>query len=76
MEGLLSKRDVIKLVGVSAVTLWHWMREGRFPGAVRLQKGKFGRVAWYASEVQEWIENRERVTYKKSKDKTKRVKKG
>lgn len=65
MEKLLNKKTVIQLVGVSAVTLYQWMKAGKFPRAVRLQENdKYGKCAWFESEISEWIENRKRVRYK------------
>ena len=65
MDKLLSKSAVKELVGVSSVTLYQWMKAGKFPRAIRLQSHKRqGKIAWFASEVQQWMEERERVRYK------------
>jgi predicted DNA-binding transcriptional regulator AlpA len=50
-ERLLSKADVITITGKSFVTLWTWMREGKFPRA----RVVGGRPAWLASEVNAWL---------------------
>ena len=34
IKKMLTKQDVLDLVGVSAVTLWSWIRQGIFPPAV------------------------------------------
>ena len=51
---LPSKYEVIDRVGVTYVTLWKWMREGKFPRSRELH----GKSAWIASEVEEWIQAR------------------
>ena len=62
MNRLLSKLEVIQLIGVSAPTLWQWMREGKFPRSVRLQPNdKYGKCAWHQEEIEEWIKNRPRT---------------
>jgi len=50
-ERLLNKAEVITIVGVSYVTLWGWMRHGKFPAA-RTANGK---PVWLASEVASWV---------------------
>ena len=68
MEKLLSKLEVQKIVGVSAVTLWEWQRRGQFPLARRLQpNSQYGKCAWLESEIEEWIKSREPITYKEPK---------
>ena len=62
MNKLLSKLEVMQLVGVSAPTLWQWMRAGRFPRSVRLQSNdRYGKCARHEEEVAEWIANRPRT---------------
>ena len=48
---LLSKHEVLDLVGKSYPTLWAWMVAGRFPKPVVV--GNENR--WFASEVAEWV---------------------
>jgi predicted DNA-binding transcriptional regulator AlpA len=48
---LLDRHEVCAIVGVSYVTLWNWMREGRFPRS-RVAGGK---VKWLESEINDWV---------------------
>jgi predicted DNA-binding transcriptional regulator AlpA len=48
---LLSKLEVIDRVGASYPTLWHWMRQGKFPRSRALG----GKTVWIASEVEGWM---------------------
>lgn len=34
----IRRREVLRRVGVSHVTIWTWEREGRFPKAIRLNE--------------------------------------
>jgi predicted DNA-binding transcriptional regulator AlpA len=61
---LLSRTQVLDLIGVTYVTLYTWMRSDQFPLAVMLgpPEGKRSKIAWHASEVYAWIESRPRRT--------------
>ena len=48
---LLSKREVLDITGVSYVSLWTWMREGRFPRA----RTVVGRSMWVSTEIESWL---------------------
>jgi predicted DNA-binding transcriptional regulator AlpA len=50
---LLSRAEVIELIGVSGVTLWSWQRQGRFPRSRDLN----GKAVWLASEVERFLAN-------------------
>ena len=50
-ERLLNKSEVITITGKSFVTLWDWMRRGKFPRA----RDANGHPVWLASEVNEWV---------------------
>jgi len=54
---LLSKREVLKLTGVSYPTIWKWMQQGNFPRSRLLGEpgSKTARVCWYAHEVEAWL---------------------
>jgi|APSaa5957512535_1039671.scaffolds.fasta_scaffold216474_1 prophage regulatory protein len=54
---VLSSFEVVKMTGLSRVTLWRYEREEKFPKRVNLSDH---RVGWVESEVEEWIENRPR----------------
>jgi predicted DNA-binding transcriptional regulator AlpA len=53
---LLSKREILAITGVSAPTIWAWMRDSdlNFPRS-RIVGGK---TFWIESEVVAWIESR------------------
>lgn len=49
---LLSKAELIeRLGGITFVTVWKWMREGRFPASRSLG----GKSVWIEAEVEAWI---------------------
>ena len=50
-ERLLNKSEIITITGKSFVTLWEWMRSGRFPRA----RDAHGRPAWLKSEIDAWM---------------------
>jgi prophage regulatory protein len=53
-DRLLNKRQVLERVGVSYVTIWKWMSDGKFP-----QRRLVGRrIFWLESEIAAWISNR------------------
>ena len=55
---LLTKGEVLELIGVSYPALWAWIRDGKFPPGRSVGYGKRGHVAWVESEVQAWIASR------------------
>jgi predicted DNA-binding transcriptional regulator AlpA len=59
---LLTKRDVLALIGVSYSTLFAWMRSGRFPLPLVLGPpgSRSSKIAWSTAEVRDWIANRPR----------------
>ena len=48
---LLSKREVLAIVGVSYPTVWSWMRRGTFPRS-RVVGGK---SMWVSTEIESWM---------------------
>jgi predicted DNA-binding transcriptional regulator AlpA len=50
---LLDTPDVCALVGKSRVTLWRWVRDGRFPTPDKVLPG--GRKTWFRATVQNWM---------------------
>jgi predicted DNA-binding transcriptional regulator AlpA len=66
-EKILTRPEVVERVGVSYVTLWTWMQEGKFPLSRGLG-GNRGKIGWLESEISEWIRSRPVRQYgKKSK---------
>jgi predicted DNA-binding transcriptional regulator AlpA len=48
---LLTKREILDLTGVSFVTIWTWMRAGKFPRSREVG----GRSMWFSTEVENWL---------------------
>jgi predicted DNA-binding transcriptional regulator AlpA len=59
-DRLLTKEEVIARVRMSYSIIWGMMVAGRFPRSV--YHGK--RNAWYASEIDAWLDQRVRVKLK------------
>ena len=49
--GKMTSRDVRKLVPISDVTLWRWVRDGIFPQPEKIN----GRKYWSQDAVAEWM---------------------
>jgi predicted DNA-binding transcriptional regulator AlpA len=56
LDRLLSKAEVLRLVGFSYATVWAWMRAGRFPRSVVVGTGPAAKVAWRESEIRAWLD--------------------
>jgi predicted DNA-binding transcriptional regulator AlpA len=56
---LLSKKQVLDLLGVTHVTLWDWVRKGHFPAGVVLgpEGGHRTTMRWIDTEVYHAIAN-------------------
>ena len=54
---LLTIDDVLKIVSISRVTLYVWMRENGFPKPIKVSGQS---VRWYQHEVMEWVASRPR----------------
>ena len=50
---LLSKREVLERVGLTYVTLWKWMQQGKFPRSREVG----GKIARLEGEIDTWIED-------------------
>ena len=59
---LLTKAEVLALLGVTYTTVFTWMREGQFPLSIELGPpgGRSTKIAWLADEVYAWIASRPR----------------
>ena len=55
---VIRRRQVLQIIGLSYATQWRMEKAGLFPARVRLGKGSVG---WLLNEVEDWIQNRERV---------------
>jgi predicted DNA-binding transcriptional regulator AlpA len=60
----LSKREVLRLIPISAPTLWQWVRTGQFP-TPRVIGSK---TVWVAAEVHAWMRERPARLYKGMKE--------
>ncbi len=58
IEQLLRKPTIIELTGMSNSTLYYMMNKNEFPKPVKLGARS---VAWKRSEVENWINSRERA---------------
>ena len=56
LDRFLREPEVLRLVGISQMTLYRWERAGRFPMRYKLGPNS---VAWKESEVLSWIANRD-----------------
>jgi predicted DNA-binding transcriptional regulator AlpA len=62
-QQLLSKQQMLTTIGNPAYsTVWTWMCADQFPRPIELgpPDGRTTLIAWYASEVYEWLANRPR----------------
>lgn len=59
-EKFLSRAEVLKRIPISSVTLWGWVKAGKFPAPRSLSggQGRQDRVAWLESEVKQFISTR------------------
>jgi predicted DNA-binding transcriptional regulator AlpA len=48
---LMSKAEVLAVIGVTYPTIWLWMREQRFPRS----RVVGGRVKWRSDEIEKWL---------------------
>ncbi|OGT96400.1 MAG: hypothetical protein A2X80_01120 [Geobacteraceae bacterium GWB2_52_12] len=67
MDKVVRRRQLLELIGVSAVTQWRMEKAGLFPQRFRLGMGAVG---WHLTEVEEWLRNRERVERQRVERKT------
>ena len=59
MNKMIRRKELLELIGVSSTTQWRMERAGQFPGRVKLGKASVG---WHQTEVESWLEDRERVS--------------
>ena len=52
---ILKTNEVVKIIGLSKVTIWRMEKSGAFPKRINLTNR---RVGWIESEVLEWLESR------------------
>jgi prophage regulatory protein len=61
---ILRTPDVVRLTGLSRVTLWRLERSKKFPARLQLTANSVG---WRDDEVMQWIESRPRGLGQKSR---------
>jgi len=52
---IIRRKELSKLTGLSATTLWRWEREGSFPARIRLSNFSVG---WRRSDIETWLATR------------------
>ncbi|RFC67788.1 helix-turn-helix transcriptional regulator [Mesorhizobium denitrificans] len=60
-ERLLTEKEVTKIIGLSRVVIWEMRKRGDFPQPLKLTPGQTGAIRWRLSEIENWIETRERA---------------
>ena len=58
VDRLIGWPELQRTIGLSRPQIWRLRRDGNFPSPLKLSQN---RVAWRSSEVQKWIETRERA---------------
>lgn len=56
MTRIITKKELLKIVSLSYVTIWRLEKAGTFPARRKLS---CNRVGWLSSEVEEWMRARE-----------------
>ena len=54
---ILKTNEVVKIIGLSKVTIWRMEKSGAFPKRINLTNR---RVGWIESEILDWLESRPR----------------
>jgi prophage regulatory protein len=67
MDKVLRRQQLLELIGVSSATQWRMEKAGQFPARFRLGAGLVG---WHLTEVEAWLQNRERVLRQTQERKT------
>src|SRR5262249_8832045 len=55
---VLSRTQMLELVGVSYASVWTWIKAGTFPPGRALSSGTNGRIVWLEHEVNQWMLSR------------------
>lgn len=55
---LLRRHEVLRIIGVNAVTLWRWRKAGAFPAPVKVTRQT---LSWRESDIANWLEAHRRV---------------
>jgi len=57
-DRILSREQLLDMLGISAPTLWREVQAGRFPSPVQISQRRSG---YRESEVRQWLADRPRV---------------
>ena len=61
LRQLVHRAELLAVLGVSYVTLWTWVRQGKFPAPIETgDSHQRARLAWYRDEVETWLAERPR----------------
>ncbi len=55
MDRIIRKKELLRSMGLSDVTIWRMERAGTFPKRIKLGGNSVG---WYESEIIEWQEQK------------------
>ena len=66
MSGLMSRAEVLELVGLTYPAVWALMDRGEFPRSVRISKTT-NSVRWHRAEVEAWVASLPRTRLKSDK---------
>lgn len=58
LDRMLRIAEILQITGVSAATIWRWVKDGIYPAPVKLGPNSVG---WRESAIREWLESREPV---------------
>lgn len=62
LPNLIRTKALCRQLGTTYPTIFRWMQDGKFPEPIKLSDGS---LAWYESEVLEWLQSRPRQKYGK-----------
>ena len=51
---VLRRADVLELLGIRPVTLYRWVKDGKFPAPMHLGAGRI--IAWRKADVEAWLD--------------------
>lgn len=54
---LLRRKEVLRLIGVDASTLWRWRKASAFPAPVKMTRQT---LRWRESDIANWLESHRR----------------
>lgn len=55
MDQIFRKRELSRLLQISEVTIWRWVRAGQFPKPIKLGPNIIG---WRKGDIDDWISSR------------------